>query len=888
MGGRGTHSGFASATNLPTELPYNVASYAESHGGATYPFFEPTNRAWHLLTRPVDSAPDYHSAHTFGQTKPTLRWVNDAQVNDLYVNGMTTEQFLTERQLRLDLHKGGFVLSKRLSRIMRPHFLSGFFSADPKGDMSHSVAVAYMQQSDDEAKVWDGAAVISRAMLERISLDDTLSPRQREQLARELQHAERVEFTLLSGRGEDKGHAIIADNLRDDAGNPIDFLLPQDTKREVQLGGDHVFVGISPIHGKKEMRLDIQSLINLYPFFQPEQLLQWLDDEGKQFVQAIETGEVADVMGKLDSHTTSDDLATWPLREYFARGGHPMWFRAHIKSLIGQHLKRLNHQQLHKMRLPIPGCRQYVMPAAVGKRAGLDVAVGRGEIQIDPQRGTAWVNDDDWLALQDSATDQGIADILGGADNDDALWLHPFTDHDGEHKVLAWRSPNQLGEYVILQPTAKSAEISWTDATGEQVLFPQADSRLLAQRIDETEASYLGLVSAETGGGLGEGETYSVDVMEKVAQRAVANAGALGLYCNSLMLNKALFGTLPDNPPAPLEEIIDGAVKTGADLSAVVRWNYDNSRRILEQRTPMPDLLTARLSIDRTDPDNRPPAPRRTDEHWLAQLQAGIEKHIAHIQAEHDRLVAQAQPPLALFDTAFADAEAWRLGRGLNQAFAAALNTPVKRATITPLERAKTAAEAYLAHFPPDRQSAILQGALASIYFGDNPSASDAATWLAGEKGMGADSIAQRTMKGLTATGLLDELHKDARSWLRYPNAEPLPTPFHTLEIEGVNSLNAFSQSTSAGLVDDVVSFGDAPVSIRHEFGRAVVYGADDRCIGILSKRAIQQVADGARLRLHGGTLANGLLRVITSPLPNDTLALSAQSQIPNPKSAIH
>jgi hypothetical protein len=46
---------------------------------------------------------------------------------------------------------------------------------------------------------------------------------------------------------------------------------------------------------------------------------------------------------------------------------------------------------------------------------------------------------------------EGIAGILGGADHDDALWLHNFTDHDGERKVLAWRSPNQAGEYILPQ-----------------------------------------------------------------------------------------------------------------------------------------------------------------------------------------------------------------------------------------------------------------------------------------------------------------------------------------------------------------------------------------------------------------------------------------------------
>jgi hypothetical protein len=93
-----------------------------------------------------------------------------------------------------------------------------------------------------------------------------------------LKQAGRVEFTVMTPAGQDKGHAIVAEDLRDDEGNPVDFLLPRDTKREVRLEnaptsvGGQTFVGLSFVHGRNQMRLDIQSLINLHPFFDEEQL----------------------------------------------------------------------------------------------------------------------------------------------------------------------------------------------------------------------------------------------------------------------------------------------------------------------------------------------------------------------------------------------------------------------------------------------------------------------------------------------------------------------------------------------------------------------------------------------------------------------------------------
>ncbi|MDT8307561.1 MAG: hypothetical protein RRC07_16630, partial [Anaerolineae bacterium] len=770
MGGRGSSSpgsrhGVLTHKQLEA-LPYNVVSYDDALGGAVYPFLEATGRAWRLLTRPVGEEAAYHAVHTLGRDRPTLRWVNGEQVNDLYVDGMDTEQFLAATGLRLDLHKGAFVLSKRLSRLMRPHFVSGFFAPD-------EVRIAYMEQDEREAKIWDGAGLISRrmlvALLRRMALSDGLSSQKRDALLCELKRAGRVEFTVMTPAGQDKGHAIVAEDLRDDQGNPVDFLLPRDTKREVRLEnaptsvGGQTFVGLSFVHGRNQMRLDIQSLINLHPFFEGTQLLGWLRDEGQLFVRSIEDGTAGAAMARIDgegriARMTLAELQSWPLREYLASGGHPLWFRSHVKSLMNQHLERLSHTTLEKMRLPIPGGRHYVMPAAAGRRAGIQgLTVGRGEIRIDPRYGTAWVNDEDWLALEESSSGAGIAAILGGADHDDALWLYPFTDHDGARKVLAWRSPNQAGEYVVLRPTVDSAIPAWKTVDEKDETFPAGDSRRLPARIDRVDTDYLNLVAPATAGGLGEGEVYSVEVMEAAIDRALANRGALGMTCNSLMVNKAVFGRLPEKPPAPLEEIIDGAVKTGADLSRVVAWNYENSRQILEARMPVPALLHGRLSADYADRESRPPSPIASRDHWLDRLEAGVRGHIREMEMQRDELVARARPPEVLFASVASEPEAVALGARLNQTYAWALK---RSPAAERLDVARRVVEDYLAHFPPGRREAVLRGALVSAYLGDRP-VSDGAVWLAGTKGEGGlreAGVGHLTAGALRDIGLLDEV----------------------------------------------------------------------------------------------------------------------------------
>jgi hypothetical protein len=92
------------------------------------------------------------------------------------------------------------------------------------------------------------------------------------------------------------------------------------------------------------------------------------------------------------------------------------------------------------------------------------------------------------------------------------------------------------------------------------------------------------------------------------------------------------------------------------------------------------------------------------------------------------------------------------------------------------LERAKAAAEDYLAHFPPGQRGAILLGALASVY-GKEDGGSDTAVWLVGDKevtnqslpGIGQSSIAHETIDALRGIGLLDDIILTKEGLVIYP-----------------------------------------------------------------------------------------------------------------------
>ncbi|MCP4421366.1 MAG: hypothetical protein GY805_32545, partial [Chloroflexi bacterium] len=289
-----------------------------------------------------------------------------------------------------------------------------------------------------------------------------------------------------------------------------------------------------------------------------------------------------------------DSLAAWHIGEYIASGGSLMWFAGMVKAVAKQHLKRLG-SRADKFRMPVPGGRYYIFPAAIGNRD-----VPGGHIELDPTCATAWVNDNDWLTT--------IVDVLGGCDGDDAVWVMPFSDmsDNGEHKMLIWRSPNQLGEYIVLKPTAASHTIEWAIGDGgRSVSYPKMKSHLLPNRIDSVRYQYGQLAGADAQkDNATEYRTphteYSLEAMTPTIQRAAANQGTLGGFCNVAMLCKAIYGRLPEKRPATLEDVIDGSVKTGLDLSPVQAWNQMALTRMVKhgQSNPqrgMPQSLLARL-----------------------------------------------------------------------------------------------------------------------------------------------------------------------------------------------------------------------------------------------------------------------------------------------------
>ena len=601
---------------------------------------------------------------------------------------------------------------------------------------------------------------MSRHVVARMAESLNLSNRHR----RELLNTRRFEITIMHAGGQEKGDVLVVDDLLHD------FEFPADSaKAEITLADGRTFVGLTPRHSHDEMRLDIQSLINLYPFFNRVHLNAWMRMEGNMFLNGTKDAhELERVMKRLfhlEDVTDLERLGNWHVGEYLASGGNIMWFagmvkavgRGHVKRLIGN-LGRYDREtgdvRKYKMRFPVPGGRFYIMPAAVGRRD-----VPSGHIELDPYTATAWVNDNDWLDT--------IVGVLGGCDGDDALWVFPFADRaeHNERKVLVWRSPNQLGEYVVLRPTERSHEIAWDIPNSSltwgsedgKLAWPQMDSRKLPARIDTVAQAYEPFNGEDVADI--SSEAYSVAAMWPTVVRTLANANALGAFCNMLMISVLTRGGNPDVLPARLEDVIDATVKTGGNLASVQTWLRQTARQMVASGVRVPTTVVNRL-IPLLDKRSQGAVVVCADS-WLDRLAADLDAYVSEFWVDVEALALEACPPVAMFE----QGRAWLgLGRDLRGIYARIFREAMDvDGVVSDIDfaRAEEATQTFLSQWPEEKWGCVLLGAAVHLYSQgpvDGEPVRDQLLWQLGqmdEGGKRQGGIAQLFIQALRECGLL-------------------------------------------------------------------------------------------------------------------------------------
>lgn len=860
-------------TCVSTVVPYAVVDTTTDLDDMCYPFL-PHRWRWQIRSRPL-TCQDHLAALRQDdiQAMPTLRWVKDGQVMDLFIPGMDARGFWSATGLRASLHKGGYVFSKRLGRLLRPYRFWAFFDVCDL-DINHNPCL--------DVRLWDGCGLMSRSVVERMAKKLNLSPRHR----RELLQTRRFEVTLMHPDGQEKGDVLVSEAL------DHDFVFPTgSTKTEITLEDGRIFVGLTPRHSHQDMRLDIQSLINLHPFFKREHLLTWMRLDGWLFLSAARNAhDLGRVMKRLYQIETPDELeklGNWHVSEYLASGGHILWFAGMVKAIGRSHIKRLTGNlarydretgdvRKYKLRFPAPGGRMYIFPAAVGQRD-----VPRGHIELDPPTATAWVNDEDWREY--------IVRVLGGCDGDDALWLFPFSDRaDGERKILVWRSPNQWGEYVLLRPTARSQEMAWDLPEGKTLAWPPLDSRDLPPRIDTQDQVYAPC-PGRTGTTTAD-ETYTIAAMWPTVVRTLTNAHTLGGFCNLLMIWVLLHGRLPALLPARLEEVIDATVKTGGDLSTVQTWLRQTARQIAESGRPVPAVVAGRLLPLLDERGQTALATGSTS--WLDRLAADIEAYRHEFWAEVEALATTACPPLALFE----QARSWLpIGRDLRSTYARVFREAMdvdEVVSSADFAQAEAVTQQFLGNWPAEKRGCILLGAAAHLY-SQGPDAGEAVRdqllWQLGQEisnGRRERSVAQDFIQALRDIGLLGQpLWWCEGVYLSWPDvterpcAITVPVTFHGVwfnyyrvqhpQVTRMSQVPAAVRQQIKAKVQQLAEskFTGLRLTITGaENGRTVAYTEQGNLFGYVKRYHEEAARQHPRWRIAWATAVDGNINAILAP----------------------
>lgn len=756
-----------------SEYSYNVISRGLAGSRQHYAFLDRLDADWHIVSRPnisedasagVQLEP-LHEYHTFGGQEPILEWTNGGQLVQIYANGVDHEAFLNATGLQLYQERVGRTkLHKRISRVMRPYFLEQSFDADEvqidvmsADDFRQALGVELL---DKEAltvgeKVFDGAGVVSRRFLEKMLISEKLPPRKQAQLSRELRQSERFEFTIMTEQGQFKGHAVVNEDME------ADFLVPPDIKDEIRLENGETWVALNPVHGKDHMRIDIQSIMNMQGFFTPDMYDTWLNDEITQIKEAFVSGDMEETLRKIDNLSTMDELVSYAPTEFLVSGGRATESRHIAHHLLNRFTKTYDNRDKGKINLPTPGGRYYVLTDAVARVAGrADFAVPRGQAEIDGT--TLWVNHEDWLQLQ--GADAGIAEINGGADHDDAYWVHAFEDYDGKTKLLGWRSPNQPGEYVVLEPTENSRIPLWKHPDGEQIL-PKNDSRKLMQRIDKQTATYLDLVKDYAD--VGKGEAYQVGDARITLQQTAINQHVLGQMCNYIMWYTASYGEYPRVMADRLENVIDSVVKNGGDLRQVQEWIYEDTHQRMTQGIEVPRLVQSRVSQKREEGKRTRYVPA-TNGHWVDQVDAIVDRAVTQLTEFRDEQVAAARPADAVFNAVMQEG-LLREGKEFNQVHAQVTRRVRKspgmldeqgRFTQDARNQIAQELETHLASYSDSHtERAVLRAAYVSGYL-DDKNRKDSAVWTTGIKTEFGQKpgVAQKTLEALREVGVIGEV----------------------------------------------------------------------------------------------------------------------------------
>ncbi|KAB2846947.1 MAG: hypothetical protein F9K45_00770 [Melioribacteraceae bacterium] len=465
-----------------------------------------------------------------------------------------------------------FKTGKYLSRVFRPSKYGSFVdNLDIHMNQNHN------------GKVTDGISLISLRLAHRLGW-------------KEAQPEMSSQFTLFYKDGLVKGHCVVSDKIEHD----VVIYGDDNIKKEITLTNGLNYIALEPVKLGNSLRLDIQSLLNLWEVFEGEKYLQWAFEGIEKFKEDLFNGKLVnwlDNFNEIDNEKYENE--NWTLRKAiwskvdFRR--YPGLVRAAwtmFRSSILTYAENSKGEPV--FRIPVPdGKRAYLRVDLRNhnKDGNFCTTVKRQNVELD-KYGNLWLNPND---AYDTLT------TLGGADFDDSVGIIPVEDN----KAIIYRNPNQYGELVHAKIIYKGVKAeAGHNISGsfpskysfvEQMEFKRSvwDNTMLSEWLKKREK----LIPTNN-----IIMDYTIANLIRAYNTIKDNSTNIGYAANGEMARSAIritqedyFLKIKNRFIWSLERIIDATVKDGIAADEDMKAVSDMYEYIIENKIPLPKSLFYRL-----------------------------------------------------------------------------------------------------------------------------------------------------------------------------------------------------------------------------------------------------------------------------------------------------
>lgn len=471
----------------------------------------------------------------------------------------------------LNLFKSG----KYLSRVFRPVKHGGFYNGlDININENHSLAET------------DGISLISLKLAHSLGWSDA-KPNMS------------CQFTCFYEAGLVKGHAVVSDRISSDV-----VVYGQDNiKSEISFTNGLKYVAVEPVKLSTSLRLDIQSMLNLWGMFGVEQFLEWANIGIENFKENLMSGKLADMLDNFESISPSDyDKENWVLRkaiyhkiDYTLYPGLLRSAWSMFKNGMVTYAEKSNGNP--SIRIPVPNGKRAYLRIDLrdhDEYGNFTVSVKPNEVNVD-KYGNAWFSDVD--------IERKLI-VIGGADQDDNLAIVPVD----KGKAVLYRSPNQQGEYIIVDITSDDGVIDSSDSNrivgnvAQKKVF--TSKKVKPVKIKRTNPLLVNLIRNTSKMFL----PYTTSNLIKAYTAISKNATSIGYAANTEMIlssigitNKSKFKRLSKKYKWDLEKIIDATVKDGTSADSEMNTIRTFLNEVIDNRIALPSALTHRLPKKKRD-----------------------------------------------------------------------------------------------------------------------------------------------------------------------------------------------------------------------------------------------------------------------------------------------